>query len=181
LYSGWLIARKGPHVLLDALSKIKHQPWKAIIVGRDMGLKNDLIAGVELLKLHERVIIMEGIPYEDLMVLYSQAQIFVFPTLSQDEGFGLVALEAMAHGVPVIGSRTGAIPEVVKDQETGFLFNPGDSDELAACLLKLLHQTDRRAEMGKAARIRASQFSWEKNASQLIQTYEEVIFHAKPI
>jgi starch synthase len=177
LYTGWLIERKGPQVLIEALPKIKHLPWKAIFVGPDHGLKDFLNSRVSELNLTERVIVSEAIPFDELMALYSLAYVFIFPTLSRDEGFGLVALEAMAHGVPVIGSRIGAIPEVVNDHETGFLFNPGDTDELARFLQIFLSQSELRVEMGKAARIHASHFTWGKNVAQLIQTYQEVNLH----
>lgn len=175
LYIGWLIERKGSQILLEALAKITHLPWKTIFVGPDGGMKDVLSARAEALKLQDRVIVSDAIPDDEILALYSLTYSFVFPTISRDEGFGLVALEAMAHGVPVIGSRTGAIPEVVKDHETGMLFTPGDSDDLASCLQKLLDQPKLRNQLGKAAKSRAEQFSWESNVNRLIPTYELVI------
>jgi glycosyltransferase involved in cell wall biosynthesis len=174
LYTGWLIERKGPQVLLEALPTIQHLPWKAVFVGPDHGLKDTLNSIVRERNLTDRVIVSDAIPLEELTALYSLAYVFIFPTLSRDEGFGLVALEAMAHGVPVIGSRTGAIPEVVNDRQTGFLFTPGDTGELARYLQMFLSQPELRAEIGKSAKIHAASFTWEKNVDRLFQTYREV-------
>lgn len=74
---------------------------------------------------------------------------------SRWEGFGLVALEAMARGVPVLASRAGALSEVVAEGETGLLVTPGDIDELATGLVKLLQDESLRTRLGKAGRDRA--------------------------
>jgi glycosyltransferase involved in cell wall biosynthesis len=182
LYTGWLIKRKGPQVLLEALSKIAYLPWKAYFVGPDHGFMNYLCTRTSELKLTERVIVSDAIPDDEHTLLYNLAYVFIFPTLSQDEGFGLVALEAMAHGIPVIGSKTGAIPEVVIDGKTGFLFTPGDIDDLAKRLQIILNNPELRADMGKAAKKHASQFTWGKNVDQLIHTFQDVNSnYAKPI
>lgn len=177
LYIGWLIERKGPQVLLEAIAQITHLPWKTIFVGPDKGMKDVLTARAMALKLHDRVIISDAIPYDEILALYSLSDIFVFPTFSIDEGFGLVALEAMAHGLPVIASRTGAIPEVVMDQKTGLFFTPGDYNQLASCLHNLLNQPNLRSQMGKSARARAREFTWENNCARLIQSYQDARLH----
>lgn len=175
LYTGWLIERKGPQILLEALSKVQHQPWQAIFVGPDHGLKKTLTEQVKLLQMQDRIVISGEIPYAELLALYELAYAFVFPTLSRDEGFGLVALEAMAHGLPVIASRTGAIPEVVRENETGLFFPPGDAVILAAQLQQVLNDENLRDQLGSAARKWAMQFSWEKSAVQVMQVFETAI------
>ena len=182
LYIGWLIERKGPQVLMEALPQVKQLPWKMIFVGPDKGMKDVLSARAKALKLQDRVIASDAIPNDEIPALYSLGNIFVFPTLSLDEGFGLVALEAMAHGLPVIASRTGAIPEVVVDHSTGLFFTSGDSNELASCLLNLLSQPNLRTQMGESARARAREFTWEDNCARLMQTYQDLIHqYGKPI
>ncbi|HEX5000251.1 MAG TPA: N-acetyl-alpha-D-glucosaminyl L-malate synthase BshA [Terriglobia bacterium] len=84
----------------------------------------------------------------------SVADILLLP--SQDESFGLVALEAMASEVPVIATRVGGLPEVVEDEEDGFLREPGAVDEMADCAMRILADGDLRARMGRAARAHAS-------------------------
>ena len=182
LYTGWLLERKGPQVLLEALPIVEHLPWKAVFVGPDGGMKDILSSRIRALNLSERVFVSDAIPYDEHLALLSLAYVFVFPTLSLDEGFGLVALEAMAHGVPVIASRTGAIPEVVLDQSTGLFFNPGDVKELASCLQNMLTKPNLRSQMGESARAHAREFSWESNCARLVQTYEDVIlYYAKSV
>lgn len=177
LYIGWLVERKGPQVLMEALPQIANLPWKTVFVGPDRGMKAVLTARAQELKLQDRVVVSDAIPFDEIVALYSLGTIFVFPTFSRDEGFGLVALEAMAHGLPVLASRTGAIPEVVEDQHTGLFFNPGDDTGLASCLQVLLSQPELRAQMGKSARARAHAFTWESNCARLMQTYEEIKLH----
>lgn len=83
---------------------------------------------------------------------YAEASIFVLPTTI--EGFGLVFLEAMAHGLPVVASRAGAAPEVVLDQQTGMLVPDSAPDTLAAAISSLLGDSMRRQEMSIAAQRR---------------------------
>ena len=71
---------------------------------------------------------------------YRRASIFCFPTQVPTESFGLVALEAMQHGLPVVASNWRAIPEIVRDGETGLLFPPGDAARMAVDVDKALHQ-----------------------------------------
>ena len=81
----------------------------------------------------------------------------------------------MAHGLPVIASRTGAIPEVVRENETGLFFPPGDAVILAAQLQQVLNDENLRDQLGSAARKWAMQFSWEKSAVQVMQVFETAI------
>lgn len=182
LYVGWLVERKGPQVLIEALPNITQLPWKAVFVGPDRGMKDVLSDRAKEMDLQDRVVVSDAIPYDEIPALYNLADIFVFPTLSLDEGFGLVALEAMAHGLPVIASRTGAIPEVVSDKSTGLFFTSGDSNELASRLIEILGDANLRSQMGVAARAHAREFTWEDNCSRLMQTYQDAIRrHARPI
>src|SRR5207245_10235449 len=82
------------------------------------------------------------------------ADILLLP--SEQESFGLAALEAMAVQVPVIASRVGGVPEVVDDGETGFLSAVGDVDKMAIDAVKLLTDHDLRREMGRRARVSAA-------------------------
>lgn len=85
---------------------------------------------------------------------FGAATVCVVPSVWQ-EAFGLSALEPMSHGVPVIASAVGGLPEVVVDGETGLLVPPGDEEALADALLALLTDPGRRAEMGRRGRMRA--------------------------
>jgi N-acetyl-alpha-D-glucosaminyl L-malate synthase BshA len=95
---------------------------------------------------------------------------------SEQESFGLAALEAMACQVPVIASRVGGLPEVVDDGETGFLSPVGDVDKMADDAVKLLADDKLRREMGKRARVSAvSRYSTDLIIPQYIKFYEQIL------
>lgn len=88
--------------------------------------------------------------HDELAAYYGDAQVFCLPTL--DEGLGVVLLEAMASGVPVVSSRLMGVPEVVRDGESGLLVSPGRSDQLAEALTRLAGATELRERMGRSGR-----------------------------
>jgi starch synthase len=96
----------------------------------------------------------------------------VFACPSVYEPLGIVNLEAMACGTAVVGSRTGGIPEVVAEGETGLLVPVGDPDALAAALNTLLREPERARAMGQAGRKRAvAEFGWPAIAAQTAGLY----------
>jgi N-acetyl-alpha-D-glucosaminyl L-malate synthase BshA len=106
--------------------------------------------------------------------ILSIADIYFLP--SETESFGLSALEAMASSVPVLATNTGGLPEVVADGETGFLVPVGDTDAMAASLLKLIREPDLRIEMGLAARQRAiTLFPRDKIVTQYEEVYKQIL------
>jgi len=106
-------------------------------------------------------------------VLLSQEQRFAF------EGFGLVFLEAGAYGLPVVGSRTGGIPDAVRDGETGFLLSAEDVDGAGEAILRLLVDRDLSQRMGRAGRALAESLTWSRYATQQAEVYQRVLT-AKP-
>lgn len=108
----------------------------------------------------------------DARVLVGQADVAVVPS-TWGEAFGLAALEPMSHGVPVVASRVGGLPEVVLDGETGVLVPPGDADALASALRSLLLDEGRRRYLGAAGRVRAQRaFDRETQVEDLIALLE---------
>ena len=108
---------------------------------------------------------------EDIMSL---ADVFLLP--SELESFGLSALEAMAAGVPVVGSDAGGLPEVVKHAETGFLLPVGDIEGMAARALEILKDEEHQRGLGQAGRRRAAAlFSADRVVSQYEKYYEKVL------
>ncbi len=99
--------------------------------------------------------------YEKMPEVYKQAQICVIPSL-WEEPFGIVALEAMASGLPVVAHQVGGLQEIVQDGESGFLVPPDDPGKFLDCLIRLLSDHKLREEMGRKARARAGEYSWEK-------------------
>jgi glycogen synthase len=131
--------------------------------------------------------IPEMVPVERLIALYSHAAVFVCPSVY--EPFGIINLEAMACGTPVVASAVGGIPEVVINGETGILvpFEPGGDDDpeprrpqqyardLASAINELLRAPERREAMGAEARRRVvAHFGWEAIARQTLQYYQEL-------
>jgi L-malate glycosyltransferase len=111
---------------------------------------------------------------EDLPALIADATAFLLP--SETESFGLAALEALSSGVPVIASRVGGLPEVVRDGEDGFLHAVGDRDAMAASALRLLDEPALRARLGAAGRARAlAQFRTEPAVDRYEAIYRRVL------
>jgi glycosyltransferase involved in cell wall biosynthesis len=114
------------------------------------------------------------VPRPELVDLYYNADIFAFAPI-WDEGFGIPPVEAMAAGIPVVATRSGAIPETVKDRQTGFLVSKNDSRALAEGILKLLHDDNLRAKMGRAARTWAlGNFTWDRIADRMYRCYSDL-------
>jgi glycosyltransferase involved in cell wall biosynthesis len=88
------------------------------------------------------------------------------------ETFGLVILEAFAAGIPVIGARSGGIPELVKDDHTGLLVDQGDVDGLSQAMRRLLLDPELRKRLGAAARQTAVNMPWENTVDRLERIYE---------
>ncbi len=111
---------------------------------------------------------------QNIAEIATMADVFLLP--SELESFGLSALEAMAGGVPVIGSDAGGLPEVVRHAESGYLLPVGDVEGMAARTIEILKDDERRREMGQAARHRVeSLFSAERVVSQYEAAYARVL------
>jgi glycosyltransferase involved in cell wall biosynthesis len=120
----------------------------------------------------------------DLPRLYRRAAVFVLPTVEQTcygrpvavtELLGLSVIEAMASGTPVVASRTGGLPEVVRHGQTGFLVTPGDIDELRHHIDLLLRNPALARQLGHAARAAVlERFTWEHTAQRCLTAYAEL-------
>lgn len=111
-----------------------------------------------------------NVPPEFMPSYFAASDIVVLPSLQ--EATSIAALEAMASGKPVIGTRVGGLAQLISHQSTGMLVPPGDSLELAHAMISLIRDKAVRAEMGRAARERVlEQFSWERIAESTRQIY----------
>jgi glycosyltransferase involved in cell wall biosynthesis len=156
LFVGSGVHRKGLHWLLLAWRQAR-LPRNAhlTIVSRvvDPGLR-------PLLEGQTRVTLLEGVSHEELERLYGAATLFVMPSLV--EGFGLVYLEALSHGLPVLGTRNTGLPDLGGEDDGIFLTEPGDVDHLTVMLQRLSEQLPAQIEITRRARMCASRYTWEK-------------------
>ena len=179
---GRITEEKGQQYLLDALIKVKRTVpnIKALFVGwsdptrlpsgktyeeelRDYSSQHGLTDTVIFAK-----------PRTDIPEVNAAGDI-VFLALAEDEAFGLVALEVMASGKPVIGFRSGAVPEIVVDG-TGILVSRGNAEELAEAIVSLAECPRIRCALGESARRRAEQYFYEgRMAEEVCEAYESIM------
>jgi glycosyltransferase involved in cell wall biosynthesis len=157
VFAGFDFARKGGHVLLEAFRLLRSRVPRARLV----------VAGAPApARAPERVTFLGPVDTSELPDLFAQATVFAMPTLQ--EPYGLAFLDAMACGLPCVGTRIEAVPEIVREGETGLLVPPGDPAALAGALERLLVDPVRARAMG--ARARARVFSgalWHHVAARL--------------
>jgi L-malate glycosyltransferase len=148
---------KGWDVLLDAISKLKQEgslsDVKFIIVG-DGKQREQFEQKVEELGIEQEITRFSLLPQTSLADIYNCSEAFAFPTIRKGESLGLVGLEAMACGAPVIGSAMGGLLDYVEDGKSGLLFTPGDSGELSEKIKHyfLLNETEREQMKQEAVR-----------------------------
>lgn len=123
----------------------------------------------------DHVRFLEFIPHEQIHVWFKAAEIVLVPSIGQ-EAFGLVNVEAMACGVPVIASNIGGMPEVIEHGKTGYLVNTKNLDaDLANYVIQLLNNPEKIKQLGLNCVNRISEnFTWEKSASRLLQLYDQI-------
>lgn len=161
--------------LLEALALIENVHIKLLIIG-DGTDRYLLDSGIKRLNLFERVIYVGYQPKPS--VFYKLMNVLCVP--SAREGFGLVAAEAMMHGLPVIASRVGGLQNVVQAGETGFLIPPCTPEAIADKIQFLLNHPELRQEMGEKGRIRAlEQYSAERYCREVENLYLDLLDRKK--
>lgn len=162
---GAVVPRKGFDVLIEALSRIADLPWRLIIAG---DLSRDAAAGLQLhadIKQHGlagRIDVLGALPPERIPALYAAADLFVLA--SRYEGYGMAFAEAMAHGLPVVGTTAGAIPDTVPP-DAGVLVEPNDVKALARALKMLIEKPQERHWLAAGARAAGEKLpSWQDQA-----------------
>ena len=168
---------KGIPILLRAFAKITtERDCVLTVVGKPApgGPTEQLISE---LSLRDKVRFVTGISDADLAALVASAQIAVVPSMY--EGFSLPAVEHMASGTPLVASRTGALPEVTGD--AAVLVTPGDPEELAAALRRLLDSPSERARLSAAALRRVHErYAWPSVARATVAEYHRAIRASAP-
>ena len=174
---GRVEANKGFERMVAALALANERlpsSWMWVLAG-DGPERTQIQAAVRDAGLEPHCVLIGRIDDPELHSWYAVADWFVHPTLY--EGSSLVTLEAMAHGLPVLASRTGGLPDKVEDGVSGFLVSPGDAAELAARLVDA-SQAD-AAALGAAGRRRCeSRFSWNVVVPQYVSLYQQLASRA---
>lgn len=160
LFVGSLGQRKGLRYLLDAMPALG-PGFELTLVGFPPSVRCDPLAAA--LRRHRH---LPSLPHGQILAEMSRHHVFVFPSLF--EGFGLVLLEAMACGLPVVATPHTAAPDLITDGREGFLVPIRDSAAIAEKLAALADDEDRRAAMSSAARATAAVFSWPAYASAML-------------
>jgi glycosyltransferase involved in cell wall biosynthesis len=174
-YVGRMLPGKGLNVLAEALDKIKDEPWQLLVVG-DGSERADFERRLGASGLLNRARFTGAISFHDVPAYFHEIDLLVLPTETTKrirEQFGRVLVEAMASGIPVIGSSCGAIPEVIGD--VGLVFQERDSDSLAAALCQALSDTSLRERMIEGGLARVERYSWDRVAEKTYQLYKEVM------
>jgi len=178
LYLGGFDQRKNLRALFAAYARLRGALGDAapglVVAGRLPEVDTPLFPAPERLAhevgVHGSVLFTGWVPDEDKPPLYSGALFFAF--LSLYEGFGLMPLEAMACGTPVLASCRSSLPEVVGDG--GLLVNPDDQEAVVAGMTALLQDPALRGRLREKGLAQAGRFSWERTAEETLGVYEKV-------
>lgn len=178
-YLGRLVPEKGPALLLDAAARLRGD-WRLVLVGGG-ALEAELRARARTLGVAERVEFVPLAPSDEVPGWLRRFDALAVPSLTTPtwkEQFGRVIIEAMAAGVPVVGSDSGEIPRVIAD--AGLVVPEGDPAALAGALQSLMDDEPRRRALAAAGRERVlAHFTWERVARQYYGLYEAMLMNAE--
>ncbi len=173
---GAVVPRKGFDVLIAALATLADLPWQLTIAGardRDPKAAARLDADIARFELGTRVDVLGAVAAERLDALYTGADLFVLA--SRFEGYGMAYAEAIAHGLPVIGTTAGAIPDTVP-AGAAVLVPPDDAGALAGALRRLVENADARGRLAAGAREAAGRLpTWQASANIFARALEGLL------
>lgn len=156
LFVGRLVYYKGCDILLDAFKQTEGAELTIIGEGK---LKEELIRKSELMGLSKKVHFLGKVDNERLIKAYEECDILILPSVAKSEAFGLVQIEAMSFGKPVINTNLASgVPHVSLDSITGLTVPPNDVQALAHAMKWMIEHEDERVEMGRKARTRVKDF-----------------------
>ena len=174
---GWLLPIKGPEYLLKSMADIwpGHPEARLVFAGKGE-LEDELKAETSRMGVSDKVLFLGW--RDDIPEIMQIIDVFVLPSLN--EGMGRVLVEAMAAGKPVVASRTGGIPDLIKNGKNGFLVKPGDINDLSFAINRLLADRKLRDEMGNRGRAMARNFGVEKMVEKIDGLYCALLSDKKP-
>ncbi len=177
LFVGRLASNKGLLDLLDAFAIVarEHPAARLVVVGEDGGMRSAVESRIRSAGLERSVRLLGHLDDDRLLAAaYREAAVTVLP--SEYEAFGLVLLESLAQGTPVIASRVGGIPEVVDDDRAGLLVSPGSVPELSAAIRRLWEDPALGRRLGEYGRSTVvPRFTWEALADRLDAIYRGLV------
>lgn len=175
LFVGRIEALKGLDLLVDTAAHLDARGLKVIVVGNEADGSGDLARLKQMandLEIADSIEFVGRVNQDRLPWYYSAADVCVVP--SYYESFGLVALESMACGTPVVASRVGGLPTIIDHGKTGYLKSWRCPEAFASSLEMILVNGSLRESMGRAARESAQGMSWDAVAGQLVEIYHEL-------
>ncbi|MDP2939175.1 MAG: glycosyltransferase family 4 protein [Candidatus Omnitrophota bacterium] len=166
--------QKGFDILLISFREILDRGYDIdlIIAGQGNHFK-ELKHFAGLLKMDERVFIIESKNRKEVINFFNSCEFFVLP--SRIEPFGIVNLEAMAAGKAIVATDAGGVPEIVKDGINGVLVKPKDDKSLAQGMMRLLDNAEFRNRLGENGRRMVKDYSWERIADRYLEVYRKVL------
>ena len=181
LFVGNLIPRKGLHLLIGALTNLREHEWHLDVVGSrtlDAGYVRKIELQLAKLNLNSRVTLHGSLNGKTLASFYRSSHVFVMPSLY--EGFGIVYLEAMAFGLPVIACTYGAVDEIVQNESTGLLIETRDKDKLATSLRRLIKDREILSQLSlKAYDAFDNHSTWEQSMTS-VEIFLMGLEHSSP-
>jgi phosphatidylinositol alpha-mannosyltransferase len=176
LFVGRLEPRKGLPYLVRAFLRLKpaFPRLRLLVVGRDDRNQREKAMAMVPPRLRPDVIFVGAVPQADLPSYYASADVFCAPSLG-GESFGIVLVEAMAVGLPVVCSDIGGYRDIVRDNQEGLLVPARDPAALATALGALLDNPARRAALGQAAKAAAARYAWDVVAGEVLEVYRQAL------
>lgn len=172
LFVNRLDPRKGFRVMVDAFRALAAERRDVILVVAGDGAERTALQELSI-EMRSRVVMLGNVPHEDLPPYHAAVEVFCAPSTGR-ESFGIVLVEAMAAGLPVIASDIPGYREVVRDDVEGILVPPRDPEALARSLGRVLDDADLAKRLGEAGRQRAQRYSWDTVAGEIEEIYREV-------
>jgi len=176
LFAGRIHPFKGIDILLRAVACLADSGgMRLLVVGGDSASADEMAMLCSLageLGIGDKATFMGTVEHGKMPLFYGAADVCVVP--SYHESFGLVALEALACGTPVVASRVGGLATIIKDGETGYLIDELSDEAFAQRLELLLGDEELRRRMGAAAHSSVMKYAWPIVASQVLRVYEEL-------
>ena len=165
---------KGLDILIRAVRDLD-QKTALVVVGGGNWLSH-YAADARRVGVAGRVIFAGIVPEGEMPLYYRGADVTVLPTLTDAEGFGMVLAEANACGRPVIGTRVGGIPSLIRDQYNGLLVGPGDLRALVNAIKNILSDADRAETLGHNGReMVSSEFTWDQAVARTVRVFDGLI------